>query len=126
MTTRTPPDAPATAAALFDELERLTADQHAALGDGDDERLLAVLAEKQRLLAAVDLPALLRAAPDGDVADLRDRLDALLCDEAEDLTQATTRRDELAGELAGLSASSVARDGYAGGEAAPTRLDVGG
>ena len=117
---------PQTASAVFDELDRLAADQHAALEAGDDDRLLAAVGAKQRLLSAVDLPALLRSAPEDEIADLRDRLDALLCDEAADLDAAKARRDELAGELAGVAASTPARAAYADGDDVPTRLDVGG
>ena len=119
-------DAPTSATAVFDRLDAFAADQRAALEAGDDDRLLAVLGEKQRLLAAADLPALLRAAPDGEVADLRDRLDALLCDEAEDLSAATARRDAVAGELAALPAAGAAGAAYAAAGEPAARLDVGG
>ena len=117
---------PATAAEVFDRLDDLAADQRAALEAGDDDRLLAVLNDKQRLLAAADLPALLKAAPDDQIADLRDRLDALLCDEADDLSTATARRDELAGELTAIPTAGAAGAAYADAAAPAAKLDVGG
>ena len=94
---------------------------------GDDDRLLAVLTEKAAAVV-VHRPAGPAEVRPGttEVADLRDRLDALLCDEADDLTTATARRDELAGELAALPTAGAAGAAYAGGDAAPVRLDVGG
>ncbi len=122
--------APADAAdRVLDRLERLSAAQAAALAAGDDDRLLAVLAEKQDVLDAADLPTLVRAAGPSRAAGLTTRVEALLTADGESLIAATARRDELAGELSSLGSATAARGAYGAAAAPPpgrSRLNIAG
>ena len=127
MTAAVPPAADAVGQ-LLDRLDRLSDAQADALAAGDDDRLLAVLGEKQAALDAVDLPGLFRAADPARAPALAARVEALLKADGEALALATARRDELAGELSSLGAATAARGAYGGAPpaAAPRRLDFVG
>ena len=113
---------------VLDALDRCAAAQSAALRAGDDDRLLAVLTEKQRVLEAVDLPGLLKAAPPARAAGLRARVKALIDADAAAIAAATVRRDAANAEMSALAAAGSARAAYQTAEAAagPRRLDVSG
>ena len=123
----TPPQPPprhATAARVLADLLALGDRQRTALGAGDDDALLAVLAEKQRRLDDGGLAALRAAAPLPD--PLRRLFEELNRREARCLAAATARRDELAAELTALPSADAARTAYGDSRVEPRhRLDVG-